>query len=211
MSVGAREALEARVKAHCEARDYDGAATLTVRGYGPEVYGFLVALHKSEDEAAEVFSTVTENLWRALPKFAWAATLRTWVYTIARNASLRWRKVEKRHARGAVPITSEASRLVAEVRTQTQTFLKTDSRDALARLRDELAPEDRTLLVLRVDRDLAWNDLALVMLGEDGEPDEAALKREAARLRKRFQLVKDKLVAMGRRDGLLPDRGDGWP
>jgi RNA polymerase sigma-70 factor (ECF subfamily) len=149
-------------------------------------------------------------VWRGLPKFAWAASARTWTYAIARQASLRWRRDAKGRVRRNVPLTGEASRLVAEVRTRTVTFLRTDRRDALTRLRDELPPEDRELLVLRVDRDLAWNDLARVLAEDEGEPDEATLKREAARLRKRFQLVKEKLVAMGRKQGLLGG-GSGEP
>ena len=62
---------------------------------------------------------------------------------------------------------------------------------------------DRALLVLRVDRGLSWNDLARV-LNEDGEPlDDAALKRESARLRKRFQLLKRELLELGRAAGVV--------
>jgi RNA polymerase sigma-70 factor (ECF subfamily) len=206
-SDAAREQLEAEIRACCNAGEYDRAATAAIKGYGPEIYGFLVTLHSSEDEAADVFSIVTENLWRGLPGFTWQASLRTWLYTIARHASSRRRKVEQRH-RGASPIGELASKLAAEVRTETRAFLRTDHRDALSRLRDELPPEDRALLVLRVDRDLAWNDLARVLLEDEREPDEATLKREAARLRKRFQLVKERLVARGRQEGLLPGSGD---
>lgn len=53
------------------------------------------------------------------------------------------------------------------------------------------------LLVLRVDKDLAWNELARVMHPEEAEPlDEEGLKREAARLRKRFQHVKERLLEL---------------
>jgi RNA polymerase sigma-70 factor (ECF subfamily) len=61
-----------------------------------------------------------------------------------------------------------------------------------------LSPEDRELLVLRVDRGLAWNDLARVLSEEDGELDGPAITREAARLRKRFQVLKDRLREMAR-------------
>jgi hypothetical protein len=35
-------------------------------------------------------------------------------------------------------------------------------------LRDTLTEDDRSLLVLRGDRDLSWKDLALVLADEDG-------------------------------------------
>jgi RNA polymerase sigma-70 factor (ECF subfamily) len=61
------------------------------------------------------------------------------------------------------------------------------------------------LLVLRVDRNLEWNDLARVLAeGDDGTAPlaDADVTREAARLRKRFQLLKEKLREMAKREGL---------
>ena len=80
-----------------------------------------------------------------------------------------------------------------------------DSRFALVALRDGLPDEDRMLLVLRVDRGLAWNDLARILSEEEGDraTDDASLAKEAARLRKRFQLVKERLREMAKREGLL--------
>jgi RNA polymerase sigma-70 factor, ECF subfamily len=59
--------------------------------------------------------------------------------------------------------------------------------------------------VLRIDRGLSWSDLARVLHEgeEDAALDDEALAREAARLRKRFQLVKDKLREMAKKEGLL--------
>jgi RNA polymerase sigma-70 factor (ECF subfamily) len=61
------------------------------------------------------------------------------------------------------------------------------------------------LLILRVDRRLDWTEIARVLLEtpEHLPPDAAALKREAARLRKRFQIVKDRLRERVEREGLL--------
>ena len=50
--------------------------------------------------------------------------------------------------------------------------------------------------------------LAQMLRDDDAEPLEGeALKREAARLRKRFQLLSEKLKELGRREGLLPPDG----
>jgi RNA polymerase sigma-70 factor (ECF subfamily) len=210
-----RDALEASMRARCDVGDYDGAATVAIKGYGAELFGFLVTLHRNEEDASDVFAAVCESIWRGLPKFGWASTLRTWAYTITRHASLRYQKDAQRRARGAVPMTDFASVLAAEIRTATQPFLKTDQKDAFAQIRDSLPEEDRMLLVLRVDRELPWNDLARIMLDEEraltgGEEspakEEEILKREAARLRKRFQLVKEKLLELGRSRGLVPPK-----
>ena len=102
---------------------------------------------------------------------------------------------------------SAVSAVEEQVRTQTLTFLRTEVRDRFAEIRASLPPEDRALLLLRIDRKLAWNDLALVMQDGEAAPltgDE--LKRAAARLRKRFQILKEKLVEIGRSEGLIQRR-----
>ena len=53
-----------------------------------------------------------------------------------------------------------------------------------------LPVNDRTLLILRVDRRMSWLEIAEI-LGED--PDPAALKRRSVALRKRFERLKESL------------------
>jgi len=59
-----------------------------------------------------------------------------------------------------------------------------------------------------VDRKLPWNDLAIVLTerteGRAAPVSEETLKRVSARLRKRYQVLKDRLREIGRREGLLP-------
>lgn len=201
MEEAARIELERNVRARADAGDHAAAATMAIKGYGPEIYGFLVAMHRNDDEAGDVFSQFSENLWKGLPKFAWQCTLRAWAYTIARNASYRFKKNAKR--RGEVALSEGVEKIAEQVRTQTRSWLKTEQKDRFAALRDTLPPEDQTLLILRVDRGLAWEELARIMLGEEEAASEEDLKKESARLRKRFQLVKEKLVEMGKRAGLI--------
>ncbi len=191
------------MRALCDGGDHAKATTEALRGYGPEVLGFLIATHRSEEEADEMFAEVAEGVWRNLPTFAWESTLRTWLYAIARNVSLSYRRNAGRRARRGERVgESRLDEVAAIVRTQTESFLKSAKRTRLEALRDELEPDDRMLLVLRVDRDLAWNDLALVMA--KGELDSATVTKEAARLRKRFQILKERLRAAARKEGLVP-------
>lgn len=191
------ESVETEVRALCEAGDHDRAATVALRGYGPELYSFLAALHPRD--ADDVFSAVSTRLWRGLPKFAWQSSLRTWAYTIARNASHDARSRGVREV--ALDDASEIGRVANEVRTATQRYLRTDFKDRFAALRATLPVEDQELLILRVDRELDWKELAVSL--SDRELDGDELVREAARLRKRFQALKAKLLELGRREGLL--------
>jgi RNA polymerase sigma-70 factor, ECF subfamily len=83
--------------------------------------------------------------------------------------------------------------LALQVRSGTYTFQRTEVKEHVRRLREALPDTDRLLLILRVDREMSWRDLARVVLGGNPSPDE--LEREAVRLRKRFQLVKERLRA----------------
>jgi RNA polymerase sigma-70 factor (ECF subfamily) len=60
-------------------------------------------------------------------------------------------------------------------------------------------------LVLRVDRSLEWKEIARVTLGSES-PDAADLVREADRLKKRFQLLKEELRRRAHDAGLTTDR-----
>ncbi|HEY8072463.1 MAG TPA: sigma-70 family RNA polymerase sigma factor [Labilithrix sp.] len=206
MDEAARTELETAVRAMCDRGDHGEAAARLVRGYGPELFGFLAAFHRSDADANDAFSDLAEAVLRGLPRFAWQSTLRTWLYGIARNVSNKQRRTDRRRRQrvGEAGDTTLAG-VVQDVRTETAAFLRTEKRTRLQMLRDALPEDDRMLLVLRVDRALAWGDLARVLHDEEGTAplDDAALTREIARLRKRFQLIKDRLRALAKREGLI--------
>ncbi len=187
-----------------QTRQLHPAASLALRTYGPELYGFLAGQLGNDTDAAEVFSQLTEDLWRGLPRFGWRCSLRTWLYLLARHAASRFRASPWN--RGGRTGDSRLDEQIAQVRSQTAPWLRTDVKDRLRQLRDSLHPDDRLILVLRLDRGLSWNEVALVMLGEEATTAEA-LKRESARLRKRFQDLKDELRVRAQRAGLLERDG----
>lgn len=199
-----RDALEDRVRHLCETGDFDAAATVAIRGYGPELLGFLVAVHRNEADAGDVFSNFSERLWNSLPTFAWRSRLRTWAYTLARRSSADFFRSPRARRGREIPISRApaAAEAAASVRSLTATYLRTAVKDRVARIREELSPEDRLLLVLRVDRELPWKEVAQIML-EDDTVGADSLRRESARLRKRFELVKAKILEIGKREGLI--------
>jgi RNA polymerase sigma-70 factor (ECF subfamily) len=188
--------LEARCLEALDRGDPAGAATLVVRELGPQLLGYLCSVLRSEADAGEVFSMFSEDLWRGLPGFRRECPLRVWCYRLAWHAAARFLRDPYR-GRGRRLETTELSRLVGEIRSSV--FLGRDqARQAtLDRLREGLGPEERTLLVLRVDRGLSWGEVALVLGDERGAPVE-----EPA-LRKRFERLKEKLAERARQEGLL--------
>lgn len=188
--------LDERVRIHLEAGDAGAAVTLVLRELGPELLGFLDGA-VGETDAEDVFSALSVRLWRSLGGFAGRCTVRTWSYVLARHELGRFRKEAKRHADRRVPI-SGLEDLLAAVRTRTRSTMASDRERKLAALRSALPVDDRTLLILRVDRELAWDEIALAFVDNPETVSEADRKREAARLRKRFQLVKQRLMVQAR-------------
>jgi RNA polymerase sigma-70 factor (ECF subfamily) len=184
--------LDARVRALLEAGAADQAATAAIEALGPGILGFLGSL-LDEDDARDVFSTFAEDLWRGLPGFRFESSLRAWAYRVARNAAARFRKDAYRRRAERLP-TSMASRLAASIADSAQR--PGGRRETLGRLRQSLDADDRTLLSLRLDRELEWEELAVVLSAE-GAPVTAAA------LRKRFERLKDRLERLARDQGLL--------
>jgi RNA polymerase sigma-70 factor (ECF subfamily) len=199
MSEGARD--ESAIRDACQAADFTQATTRALRLYGGDVLGYLVTFFRDHDTAGDAFSIFSEQLWETLPSFEWRCSVRTWCYRLARNAAIDVKRADGRRHTVGLSAAPEVALLAAKTRTETLSALRTAKRTALESLRDELSEEDRTMLVLRVDRHLDWREIAVVMEGGIGDSDDA-LTREAARLRKRFQLVKDRLRALARERGI---------
>jgi RNA polymerase sigma-70 factor, ECF subfamily len=202
MDAAERERVERELRAAFDGGDMAAAATIAIKRYGPEIFGFLVGMAGDEDTAAEVFSRFCVELWRDLPKFRWECSLRTWAYMVARHRLYRHAAERGRRRRDVSPDeVPEIQRLADEVRSSTAQHLRTAVKDAFTALRAQLEPDDQMLLVLRVDKDLEWLEVARVLGGADR--DDAALSRDAAALRKRFERIKVRLRTLAREAGLM--------
>jgi RNA polymerase sigma-70 factor (ECF subfamily) len=195
--------LEEQLRAWRESGDLHQAATCAIEGYGPEILGFLVTWMRNEDDASEVFAQASEDFWAGLARFEGRSSYRTWFYTLARHAASRLRRSPHRRAERQAPL-SAAEDAAERVRSRTLPHLRTDVKDRFAAIREALDPEDRALLVLRVDREMSWNDIARVLAPEESATDDG-LTRAAARVRKRFQAVKEEIRERARAAGLLPE------
>jgi RNA polymerase sigma-70 factor (ECF subfamily) len=195
--------LDRRVRHLLVAGESDRAASELLRELGPEVLGFLCGILDGDADADEVFGATSERVWRGLGKFQWRCSLRTWLYVIARNEAIRFaRGARRRREQHLTP--SRLEDVVMAVQATTRSTRKSEKRNKLLQLRAELPEDDRVLLVLRVDRDLPWEDIALTFLPDAEQGDLVRVQREAARLRKRFQLIRKRLADRARAEGLVP-------
>jgi RNA polymerase sigma-70 factor (ECF subfamily) len=193
---------DAAIRAQVEAGDLAAATTALLRGCGTELLDYLQAIARDDDLGAEAFAELCEDLWRGLPKFRWEASLRTWLYALARNALGQLRRDPRRRPERNVPL-SIAPEVAAVARTITAEYRRTEVKDGFRALRDELDAEEQELLLLRVDRQLSWNDIARIFGGADADADAAAARTRAATLRKRFERAKERLRKRAEEKGLV--------
>jgi len=190
--------IDERLRELVTTGDAARASALVIETYGVEVFGYLMTLVRDEDLAGDAFSVASEDLFKAVLGFRGDSSVRTWFYTLARHAAYREARGQRR--RGGERITLAIEALQAPVRSATAAFRRTEVRDEFSRLRDALSVEERELLLLRIDRNLSWQDIALI---QNPDADEAELKRDIARCRKQFERTKEKLRALARKAGLL--------
>lgn len=199
-----RSRTEAAIRAALQANAADRATQLALEAYGREILSFLYSRVRSTSDAEDAFALFAEDVWKGLPRFGFRCSVRTWSYTLARNAAARLLASPERRAVRNVTLSNlgEVSALVDRLRTETDVFQRTDVKDRFQALREQLSADDQMLLVLRVDRGLSFRDLALAMSG-DSELEDAEIAREAARLRKAFERIKGELRSLAEQSGLL--------
>ena len=200
-------AAEASIREAWDRCDYPVAATRTLEAFGPGILGYLAARLGNEWDGREAFSEFVEDFWRGLPDFQWRCPVRAWAYCLARHAAARLESSPQRRPGHNLPLSeiSEVAASVLRARTTTLPHERSEVKDRLRELRARLPEVEQSLLVLRVDKRLSWRELAVVLSEEEGTLEQAELEREAARLRKRFQLVKEKLRKMIAAEGLSRD------
>jgi RNA polymerase sigma-70 factor, ECF subfamily len=122
----------------------DEALTLLLPAFRRKVFGLAYSFLRDREAAEDVTQEVFIKVWRALPGFDGRASLSTWVYTIARNASLsalRARRVQPSLSDPQVMEAVETSQAVAAADELAE-------RAAILRLIDQLPTKQRQVIML---------------------------------------------------------------
>ena len=186
---------EAAITTALAAADVTAATRLTLELYGPQIHGYLVAVMRAQTAADDAFALFAEDVWRGLPGFRGGSSVRTWAYKLAWHAALRVRR-DPFARRGRRLETDEISALADRITAAASAQARRDLADRVHQLRESLTPEERTLLVLKIDRELTWREIAEVMSEPRKPVDEATL-------RKRFERLTEKLRRLAIEHGLL--------
>lgn len=198
--------IELAAKAAWSRADYAAVVRLVMDGYGDEVHSFLAASTRGDLSIAdEVFSQFAEDFWRGLPKFEWRSSIRAWCYKIARNALHRFRRSphNRRERRAALSEVPMLEGLAESARSRTRPYLRTEVKTEFQKLREKLSEDDQTLLILRINRKMAWRDVAHAFLADAEAPDDAEVERLSNALRQRLVEVKARLKRLAEEAGLV--------
>ena len=161
-------------------------ATTTLRELGPELRGYLSNQLACASDADDVYAQFCEDFWRGLPSFQRRCTMRTWVYVLARNAAARHRRLAANRPEHRHGITREVEESIPASATSLQ-----GPAAELMHLVARLTSTDQELVRLRLGAGMSWREIAERHL--DGPVEPAALRREEARLRKAYQVIRQRL------------------
>jgi RNA polymerase sigma-70 factor (ECF subfamily) len=190
-----RRGLEQEIDSALEGGDLRGAATLALKGYGPHILRYLMGILRNLERTEEAFSRFSENLWKGLGGFRRECTFKVWAYKLAWNAAVDVGRDPHRRRTQRLG-TTEISNLAAEVCSSARPYLRSWAKERLRILRESLDPDERSLLLLRIEKHLGWKEVAEVMSRPHHLLDEAAV-------RKRFERLKNKLRRLAEEQGLL--------
>ena len=188
----ARAGFDEAVRVALGTGDVARAAQEALRRYGPELFGFLVAVVGDREAAGTVYANACRHMETELAALPRTCSLQTGMYAIVR------RRLAAHRQTGPHRTTGTATDFELTDPSRTVSRRPANRRAAIAALRMHLPPEDRELLVLRIDRSLDWTEVAITSLGWDAS--KLDLAREARRLRARMRAVREEL-ARAVRDG----------
>ena len=183
--------LDAKVRTEIARGDLARATERILREYGDELARYLRSQLPNDADALDGFQRMSEDLWKSLARFDGRCSTRTWCYMIARHTAI-YIRTQPRHAHEQLVSSIPSIQQAATEMFSRSLVERAHQHEILAEAKEALDPDDRTLLVLRIDRNLSWREIAIVLLGEDAS--DADVTKKSAALRKQFERVKDELA-----------------
>jgi RNA polymerase sigma factor (sigma-70 family) len=176
------EGLERDIAAALAARDLARPRRSPLKVTARSSSSILRSLMRDDDLTNEAFSRLCEKVWRTLPDFRGESSFATWRtdWPGTRRGEVKRGLARRRERRFE---SGELSQVEAQVRETTAAYLRTETKDRWAKLREDLDAEERSLLLLRIERRLPWKDIAAVMADEPTGATEAALRKRFERMR----------------------------
>ena len=168
---------DARLLELVRAERRDEAIALLLPAFRRKVFGLAYSFLRDREAAEDVTQDVFIKIWRALPGFDGRASMSTWIYTVARNASLSALRARRPQSSLSDPEVMEAVESTNPVPSADVTV----ERAALLRLVDQLPTKQRQVIMLFYMQAQSHEEVA-TMLGMPVGTVKTLLHRARARL-----------------------------
>lgn len=155
-----RDAIEARAREALARGDHRAALTVLMDGYGADIYGFCRQFTGDPQLAEDLRQIIFIQAFEALPGLTLHATLRAWLYGIARHRCLDATKIRRRWRKRFHLDDAPADRAAAPGQDPAEALDQPALQRALAYCLSKLAPELRMLVLMRYREDLSYVELA---------------------------------------------------
>jgi RNA polymerase sigma-70 factor, ECF subfamily len=137
----------------------DEAIALLLPAFRRKVFGLAYSFLRDREAAEDVTQEVFIKVWRALPGFDGRASMSTWIYTIARNASLSALRARRPQSSLSDPQVMEAVDAINPVPPADVIV----DRAALMRLVDQLPTKQRQVVMLFYMEAQSHEDVATML------------------------------------------------
>lgn len=148
--------------ARAGAGDRDAFATLVER-HQASVYRFARTIVPRPADAEDVLQQTFLAAWRAAPGFRGDASVRTWLFTIARNAALAMRAHDARWTGSETPVEELGLAAGWGSDDPESVAVAAERRAALAAAFEALDPAERQVLTLRDLEGLSGDETAALL------------------------------------------------
>jgi RNA polymerase sigma-70 factor, ECF subfamily len=141
------------------AQRHDEAIALLLPAFRRKVFGLAYSFLRNREAAEDVTQDVFIKIWRALPGFDGRASLSTWIYTIARNASLSALRARRPQSSLSEPEVMDAVEAI-DTAASADAMLE---RAALLRLVDQLPTKQRQVIMLFYMEERSHEEVATML------------------------------------------------
>ena len=137
----------------------DEAIALLLPAFRRRVFGLAYSFLRDREAAEDVTQEVFIKVWRALPRYDGRASMSTWIYTIARNASLS--ALRSRRPQSSLS-DAEVMEAVEGVDPAPSADVGAD-RAAILRLVDQLPVKQRQVIMLFYMEEQSHEEVAAML------------------------------------------------
>lgn len=131
--------------------------------YENQVYNIAYGMLGSPEDAQDITQDVFVSVWEKIGQFRFRSKFSTWLYRIAKNASLNEKSRRTSRKTDVVEIDDSQAWVPVDYQTPEDEILASEQQQILHKALGQLKESYRTILVLREMDELSYEDLSAVL------------------------------------------------